>query len=174
MFELYGFFTRHVHLPSIVLGRIGKNIPKSISDVWTFPGFDLQQWVFSFFCFSLWIFLQRLPLMDAAALARSASTSYLLALLAAIVAELQGRLQDESSDEWQLPDGSSGARFAGGFSSQSGGSQQAPAPAGLNAQPPHALPPQCSHTCEFCGNPCSRPTNRRTHRHHRCILHRHL
>ena len=57
--------------------------------------------------------VQQLPLMDAAALARSASTSYLLILLAAIVAELQGRLQDEaSSDEWQLPDGSSG-RFAG-------------------------------------------------------------
>lgn len=119
-------------------------------------------------------FLQRLPLMDAAALARSASTTYLLALLAAIVAELQGRLQDDLSDEWSLPDGSSSARFVGGFNSQSLGSQQAQAPPGLHAEPPHSLPPSCSHTCEFCGNPCSRPTNRRTHRHHRCIMHRHL
>ena len=124
--------------------------------------------------------VQQLPLMDAAALARSASTSYLLILLAAIVAELQGRLQDEaSSDEWQLPDGSNG-RFAGGFrnhspSSQSLGSQQPQAPpAAPSAETPPSLPSSCRFPCEFCGNLCSRPIRGRTHRHHRCNAHRHL
>ena len=30
----------------------------------------------------------------------------------------------------------------------------------------------CPHACAFCQNPCSRPTQRRAHRHHRCNFHR--
>lgn len=89
---------------------------------------------------------------------QSQATSELISFLLMIVMELQRRLATQSE------------RHGDAFSS--GDSAHHFADGAYTAGHRSHLPGECPHKCQFCGRNCSRPCHTRTHRRHRCDLHR--